>query len=327
MRYGGFARGGRPRFERPTMKLSKAVELYVQRKQATGLHYTQTTATLRVFARRVGDIPLTSIKQIQISSFLSGRPSSSNNTWLQKYRMLRNFFEYWKFRGQLKTLRMPAPRLRCPRTFRPYVYSLVELQRILRATRFSQSRCSCVIDSFTFRTLLKFLYGTGVLISEALTLLCDDVDLHENVMVLRRRGVDNSRRIPIGRDVHKLLRVYLHSPARKQHQSGNLFLTKSGKAIGYVAVYKGFRRIRRHAGIVRHDGGHYQPRIHDLRCSFAVHRLTAWYKQEINVERMLPALSEYLGEIGLDSMEKYLAMTPERFRNQLCTLSPGTISS
>jgi len=184
-----------------------------------------------------------------------------------------------------------------------------------------------VIDSFTFRTLLKFLYGTGVLISEALTLLCDDVDLHENVMVLRRRGVDNSRRIPIGRDVHKLLRVYLHSPARKQHQSRNLFLTKSGKAIGYVAVYKGFRRIRRHAGIVRHDGGHYQPRIHDLRCSFAVHRLTTWYKQEINVERMLPALSEYLGEIGLDSMEKYLAMTPERFRNQLCTLSPGTISS
>jgi len=322
VRYEVFARGGRPRFERPIVKLSKAVELYVERKRATGLHYTQTTTTLRIFARRVGDIPLTSIKQIQISSFLSGRPSSSNNTWLQKYRMLKNFFEYWKFRGRLKTLRLPVPRLRCPRTFRPYIYSRVELQRILRATRFSQSRCSCVVDSFTFRTLLKFLYGTGVLLNEALTLLSDDVDLNENVMILRRKGLGNSRRIPIGRDVHKLLRVYLHSPARRQNQSGNLFLTKFGKAIGYMVVYKGFRRIRRHVGITRHDGGHYQPRIHDLRYSFAVHRLTTWYKQGINVERMLPALSEYLGEIGLDSMEKYLAVTPERFDRQLCYLGP-----
>jgi hypothetical protein len=37
---------------------------------------------------------------------------------------------------------------------------------------------------------------------------------------------------------------------------------------------------------------------------------------------MLPALSAYLGQIALGSTERYLSMTPERFREQLVKLSP-----
>jgi integrase/recombinase XerD len=37
---------------------------------------------------------------------------------------------------------------------------------------------------------------------------------------------------------------------------------------------------------------------------------------------MLPTLSAYLGQVGLGSTERYLSMTPERFREQLVKLSP-----
>ncbi len=41
----------------------------------------------------------------------------------------------------------------------------------------------------------------------------------------------------------------------------------------------------------RHDGARYQPRLHDLRHTFAVHRLTAWIKRGADLNRMIPALS------------------------------------
>ena len=38
------------------------------------------------------------------------------------------------------------------------------------------------------------------------------------------------------------------------------------------------------AGIARDDGARYQPRLHDLRHTFAVHRLTAWIKRGADPE-------------------------------------------
>ena len=76
--------------------------------------------------------------------------------------------------------------------------------------------------------------------------------------------------------------------------------------------------------ISRHKSS-YQPRVHDLRHSFAVHRLTEWYRQNVDVQRLLPALSTYLGHVELGSTQRYLTMTPElleqanrRFERYVC---------
>jgi integrase len=71
-----------------------------------------------------------------------------------------------------------------------------------------------------------------------------------------------------------------------------------------------FRRICEKAGICRTDGARYQPRLHDLRHTFAVHRLTAWYKQGADVQKWLPVLSVYLGHHYLAATSVYLTMTP-----------------
>jgi len=41
-----------------------------------------------------------------------------------------------------------------------------------------------------------------------------------------------------------------------------------------------------------------------------------------DLNRMLPALSAYIGQVGLGSTDRYLSLTPERFRTQLDKLSP-----
>lgn len=41
-----------------------------------------------------------------------------------------------------------------------------------------------------------------------------------------------------------------------------------------------------------------------------------------DLNRMIPALSAYMGQVGLGSTDRYLCLTPERFRAQLDKLSP-----
>jgi site-specific recombinase XerD len=51
--------------------------------------------------------------------------------------------------------------------------------------------------------------------------------------------------------------------------------------------------------------------MRNSRHTFAVHRLTEWYRTGANVQLLLPALSTYLGHIDLRSTQCYLTMTPE----------------
>src|SRR5438309_1411337 len=68
--------------------------------------------------------------------------------------------------------------------------------------------------------------------------------------------------------------------------------------------------LRTHSG-VRRKGPQCPPRLHDLRHAAAVHRLTAWYREGKDVQRLLPLLSTYLGHVDIASTQLYLTMTPE----------------
>ena len=72
-----------------------------------------------------------------------------------------------------------------------------------------------------------------------------------------------------------------------------------------------FRCLCEHTGIRRTDGARYQPRLHDLRHSFAVSRLTTWYQQGADVQTLLPQLSTYLGHAKIAATQVHLTMTPE----------------
>jgi integrase/recombinase XerD len=301
--------------------LSEAVRIYVERKRSSGLSYVKSGQDLLSFSKQVGDVPLGLVSARQVSVFLSG-PRTSTVTWRNKYRLLKNFFEFWAARGGLQALPLPPIRPPCPQTFVPYVYSRTELRLLLRGTRLSQKRHECKIGPQTLQVLLLFLYGTGALVGEALRLGREDVDLKSDLVTIRGNRFNRVRRIPIGPDLHKRLRTYLHSVSRKMSQGKTFFANKDGTAIKARILCKSFERLRKVSGIARHDGACYQPRLHDLRHTFAVHRLTAWFKQGADLNRMLPALSAYLGQAGLGSTERYLSMTPERFRSQLVKLSP-----
>jgi len=303
-----------------------AIQTYIDRKRAGGILFEKAAKDLRSFSKEVGYVPLDTIKPTQILDFLNG-PRTSTVTWRVKFNLLKYFFEHWTARGMIDASPMPRNRPPVPRTFVPYVYTRNEVRLLLRATSAWQNSAwqmvaTCRLDSATFRTLLLTLYATGMRLGEALSLMREDVDLKRGVVAIRGGRVGRSRRIPIGRDLCSRLRRHKRSLARVPAESLLFFVGKDGKAINENSLRVAFRKLRRLAGIQRYDGAIYQPRMHDLRATFAVHRLTSWLRQSADLNRLIPALSAYMGQCGLGSTERYLTLTPERFRKQLATLSP-----
>jgi integrase len=89
------------------------------------------------------------------------------------------------------------------------------------------------------------------------------------------------------------------------------FATRKGTAISLNMLEKVFVRVRERAGLRRPPGARWQPRLHDLRHAFAVHRLVAWYREGADVQACLPLLSTYLGHVNVAGTQAYLTMTPE----------------
>jgi integrase len=304
------------------MKLREGIEIYVEARQSEGAPWTKGAQNLRALYRQVGDLPLDRIRIDQVLPILDG-PLTSAATWYNKYGALRQFFCYWKARSEIYKLPLPPPRRFPVQTFVPYVYSRTELRRLLVAAGITQRDLNSVIGARTFRTLLLFLYGTGAGLSEAVQLERSDVDLRRRRITLRSSLARCAREIPIGVDLYDILLKY-HRTHHQEDAMGapQFFLTKDGSQIKAGTASKTFQKVRKKAGIARNDGARYQPRMRDLQHTFAVHRLTAWFRHGADMNRMIPALSAYMGQHNLDVAERYLRMTPERFRTQLNKLSP-----
>jgi integrase len=89
------------------------------------------------------------------------------------------------------------------------------------------------------------------------------------------------------------------------------FTTRSRTPVKPDTLQHNFRILCDRAGIRRTNGTCEQPRIHDFRHTFAVHRLTSWYQAGADVQRLVHHLSVYLGHVHLRHTQVYLSMTPE----------------
>ena len=302
------------------MKLIEAIEIYIERKRSQGFAYSTTGANLLSLGKSVGNLALERVTAQEVSTFLDGSQLSPR-TWEQRYLLLRAFFDYWLARGEIAVLPMPPRRRAGPPSFVPYIYTHTEIRALLKAVHRNKDESACSIAPLTLRTLLIFLYGTGAAVGEALQLLIDDVDIDKGAITIRVKRFRLSRTIPIGTDLKQVLNEYLDSRQRQETQTPHFFVTKEGDSLKAATLLYTFRKLRRRSGIIHLDAS-FEPRMFDLRHTFAVHRIAGWIKHGADLNRMLPALAVYMGLTGLRSTEPYLSLTPERFRPQLVKLSP-----
>ena len=294
------------------MKLMQAVAAYVAYKQSLGMRFTTETRTLKSFCRALGDVDIDWIEPEQVRAFLDGT-GPMTRFWHRKLDALGGFYRFALARGYACRSPLPTSVPRCAQAFVPYIYSEDEIKRLLEA---ANSREHCNLSSSTCRTLLLLLYGAGLRISEALSLDLADVDLEAGLLRIRNSKFYKTRIVPTGSDLTRVLRDYALERSKRPPITADapFLLTRQGKRPSRAGAEDAFKRLREHAKVCRVDGARYQPRLHDLRHTFAVTRLVRWYREGADVQRLLPQLATYLGHVHISGTQRYLTMTPELLR-------------
>src|SRR5262249_10619473 len=90
-----------------------------------------------------------------------------------------------------------------------------------------------------------------------------------------------------------------------------LFVNEKGSRLTYCAIRWNFQKLREILRWTQGNGNSPRPRIHDLRHTFACHRLLSWYRQGQDVQHLIAALSTYLGHGKVSDTYWYLTSTPE----------------
>ena len=294
------------------MKLLKAVTNYVAYRKALGELFLTNERILKSFVRAIGQRSnLSEVKLRQVDKFLRGT-GHLTSSWHIKHQSLRGFYCYVMSRGYVKKSPLPTVIPKRPPPFVPYIYTRQELRSLLDASLTYQKNRGR-LEPYMVRTLLLLLYGAGLRIKEAISLTLADVDLNQSLLTIRETKFHKTRLVPLGRQLNQSLSQYAVRRQREDYSHDPevpFFINRKGKFINQYTIENAFQRIREKAGIRRTDGASYQPRLHDLRHTFAVHRLTTWYKQGANVQKWLPVLSVYLGHHRLAATSVYLTMTP-----------------
>jgi len=292
------------------MKLRDVIHSYTTLKKAMGASFKETGGLLAAFSRAMGeDVDIAGISFDQVRAFATGPDGYSR----RKHKALTGFYRYAVNRGYATESPLPSEAPKSSNQFVPHIYTQDEVRRLLDATSSYRKTNRC-LEPHTFRAILLLLYGAGLRVSEALSLTLADVDLQAGVLTIRNTKFNKTRLVPLGPDLQKALMRYATTREHQHHScdaSAPFFVERAGTHVPHNTICHAFQTLRAHAGVARADSSSCQPRMHDLRHTFALHRLISWYREGADVQKLLPRLSTYMGHIDIASTQWYLTMTAD----------------
>ena len=291
------------------MNLQIICQQYTAFRKTLGNRFVVNGDQLKAFCRAIGpDIDIADVSPEKVNTFLIGN-GPLTTSWYVRHNALRGLYRYAISRGFVTTSPLPLTIPKLP-PFKPYIYSPAELRRLLDSTK-SCRRPRSDLDASVMRALILLMYGAALRTSEALSLRIREVDLSGAVLTIRDSKFFKSRLVPLGPKTVCVLVEYTHSrDSAGRKPNDPFFVDRNSKQIPIHKFERAFKQIREHAGLRREGGPRCQPRLHDLRHTSAVHRLTSWYQKGKDAQKLLPQLSVYLGHTHLAATQAYLSMTP-----------------
>lgn len=313
-------------FESP---LGPQIVKFLELKRALGRRYNSAEYVMRSFDRFVAghDNPAGTVTREIFLAWLNVMPHIKSVTLRSRAGLIRQFCLYM--------VRLDAATYVPDRTLFPlrgpalkaYVYSEEEMRALLQtAENLPQLRWS--LQPQTVYTMLLTLYSTGLRAGEVSRLFVGDVDLMACTLLVRDTKFFKTRIVPFPASLASALQDYLkvRSALADADLRAPFFINRYRKTFTPNQLSRRFRYLLKTVGIEVQPGAR-RPRLHDIRRTFAVHRLLRWYRQGVNVQAKLPLLATYMGHSDVLATHVYLDATIElsqeacgRFENRCSCL-------
>jgi integrase/recombinase XerD len=243
--------------------------------------------------------------------------------WAQRLSFVRGFARYRSATDPRTQIPPPGLLPFQPKRARPYLYSDMEIEQLLRATLNmprSPRHCKrCALLPWVYYCLFGLLSVSGLRLGEARNLELQDVDLEAAVLTIRGTKFGKTRLVPLHASTCAVLASYI--ARRKRHWarrpvSSYLFVSSRGNRLDNGQIHRAFYTSSRQIGLRGASDSH-GPRLHDMRHRFATNTLVRWYRSEQDPERRLPILSAYLGHVHVADTQWYLDGSPELMREAM----------
>lgn len=292
--------------------LQQALSNYVAIRRGLGFQFRLPTSCLHNFVAFLQTEGASFITTELALRWATQPEKAQPSTWVWRLGMVRRFAK-WLHAMDPRT-EVPPENILCHRYQRktPHIYSDEEITRLLR--RAEQLPSSNGLRAYTYTTLFGLLAVSGMRVNEALGLDRQDVDLHHDILTIRRTKFGKSRHVPIHPSTGLVLRKYADQRDRifPAPRTPAFFISDRGTRITDCMARYTFAKISQQLGLRPKAIGHGRgPRLLDMRHRFAVRTLINWYRAGIDVERELPKLATYLGHVHINETYWYLEAVPE----------------
>ena len=291
---------------------------FIDLKRSLGYKYEEEERVLYRFDRFILDHGYTSLgltKEIS-DEWAAKSKNEAELTIYGKVKVLKQLAEYLRDQG-IKTYVPQLPKY--PGwTFIPYIYTHEEINTIFCACDSLRMQCRNVYSCLLIMPcLLRMLYGTGIRISEALSLKNKDVNLGGSYLTLKDSKNGKDRLIPISDSLAAVCKDYLVHRDKLpidglNRQNGPFFVSLNGGVCKHAPVHRWFRKALEIAGIP-FTGNRKGPRIHDIRHTFACHSFLKLSDEGLDLYCSWPYLSTYLGHQSMESTEQYIRLTSQMY--------------
>ena len=231
-------------------------------------------------------------------------------TWARRLKLLRPFTRY---------LRQFEPHTEVPdesifgpiqERLTPHIYREQEIVDLLAAARSLTPHGG--LRPITYEALFGLIAAAGLRVSEAIHLLDTDIDLKLGLLTIRKTKFAKSRQLSLHASTVDALRRYRRLRSRHVPVTVGIpfFVSRKGTGLNLRQVNRVFAGLPQQLGWVSR-GGHDQPRIHDLRHTFAVRRVLLWQAHGAEIDQAMLALSTYMGHAKISNTYWYLTAVPE----------------
>jgi integrase/recombinase XerD len=281
-------------------------------KRSLGLEYRRAEFTLREFDRFLIEYaaqhPRWQLDQAALA-WLSSKPKRKAVSVSMDAAVLRQLFAYLRRLSHPRAQTEPLwPLLPTESSFVPHFLSEPDVRKLLASC---DGLARPAFRAALYRALLLVLYCTGIRFGEALRLRMRDVDLPSSILFIDTfKG--RARWVPFHYTLRRELERYV--TARKEYAPADsdtrFFVGANRSRLPVGTAWTTIHDLFHKAGL-KANTGRSGPRPYDLRHAFAVHRLSRWYRQGVDLHARLPWLSVYMGHVNILGTETYLNATPE----------------
>lgn len=189
----------------------------------------------------------------------------------------------------------------------PYLYTPAQLTGLITRARILRPQ----VRGLTLATVIGLMASTGMRIGEALVLDTTSLDpVGATIAVTGKYG--KQRLLPVHSSTTTALSSYLRTSRALVGSPPDqaLFVTSNATRPLAGNIEHGFRALTRACRLPAGTGNN-EPRLHDLRHTFAVNTLIDAHRAGVDVDARIAALATYLGHVSPSSTYWYLTASPQ----------------